>query len=222
MATNKTIHQVIVGIIFTATLGIILAPTRPVLARLPRSVDLAVPFTSQAPHANWAQPWQDACEEASALMVHAFFAKQTFTKDSANAELLKIVDWENTTFGDYKHTTAEQTAQMLREYFSEKKVRVVTNPTVTDLKNELAAGHPIIIPAAGRMLGNKNFTGAGPLYHMLVLRGYDWHGNFITNDPGTRRGQGFKYKEKILMNAIHDWHDENIAKGAKVVIVVEP
>lgn len=35
---------------------------------LPAEVNLDVPFTSQAPYKNWHHPYQDFCEEASALM----------------------------------------------------------------------------------------------------------------------------------------------------------
>src|SRR3990167_747254 len=33
-----------------------------------KEVNLDIPFTSQAPHLNWDQPYQDFCEEASILM----------------------------------------------------------------------------------------------------------------------------------------------------------
>jgi len=36
---------------------------------LPESYNLGVPFTSQAPEANWQIPFKEACEEASVLMV---------------------------------------------------------------------------------------------------------------------------------------------------------
>ena len=86
----------------------------------------------------------------------------------------------------------------------------------------------IIIPAAGRLLGNPYFQTPGPIYHMLVIRGYNAT-EFITNDPGTKRGDGFKYKYQTLINAIHDWDhqraeggmtDEEMAQGNKVMIVV--
>ncbi len=227
MASFKNYHRIIVGFSLAGVLSVMLLPMQSasvsaaMASRLPRSVDLVIPFTSQAPHANWAQPYQDACEEASALMVHAFYAKQKLTPNMVDADLLNIVDWENQTFGDYKHTTVDQTVTMLQEYFDETNIRTIKNPSADDIRKELAAGHPVIIPAAGRLLGNKNFTAPGPMYHMLVVRGYDRWGNFITNDSGTRRGNGFKYKEKVLMNAIHDWHDTDITQGAKVVIVVD-
>ena len=39
---------------------------------------------------------------------------------------------------------------------------------------------------------------------MLVIRGFDGK-NFITNDPGTKRGKNFKYPYARLMDALHDW-----------------
>ena len=56
---------------------------------------------------------------------------------------------------------------------------------------------------------------------MLVLTGYDER-NFVTNDPGTRRGYGYKYTYSILYNAIHDWTGvkEDIEKGPIVVLVI--
>ena len=41
--------------------------------QLPTSYNLDVPFTSQAPFADWNETFKEACEEASALMVHYFY-----------------------------------------------------------------------------------------------------------------------------------------------------
>src|SRR3989338_6436262 len=44
--------------------------TKPVVSPIvsTKEVNLDIPFTSQAPHLNWEQPYQDFCEEASVLM----------------------------------------------------------------------------------------------------------------------------------------------------------
>ena len=55
---------------------------------------------------------------------------------------------------------------------------------------------------------------------MLIIKGYTKEGNFITNDPGTRRGADFIYSPGVLMNAIHDWNGGDVDNGKKVMIVV--
>ncbi|MCR4311668.1 MAG: C39 family peptidase, partial [Candidatus Uhrbacteria bacterium] len=98
---------------------------------------------------------------------------------------------------------------------------VINNPTVAELKALIDAGKPVIIPAAGRELGNPFFSGEGPVYHMLVLRGYT-EDTFITNDPGTRHGKNYSYDINVFMDAIGDWEGHDPANGAKRVIVLTP
>ena len=187
---------------------------------VPAEINLKVPFTPQAPHANWELPYGEACEEASVLMVHYYFEKKTFTKESADKEIKKLVDFQNKKYGFYKDSTADETARFIKDYWKYKKVRVLP-ATIDAIKQELAAGRPVIIPAAGRLLGNPNFRRPGPLYHMLVVKGYTKDGKFITNDPGTRRGANYIYDQKVLMNAIHDWNGGDVNNGKKVIIVVD-
>jgi len=109
------------------------------------------------------------CEEASALMVHYFYKNQTFTtKELADEEMKKLVDFQMKKYGFYKDSTAEETARFIKDYWGYKKVRVMP-AAIAAIKQELAAGHPVIIPAAGRLLGNPHFRRPGPLYHMLVI-----------------------------------------------------
>ena len=64
------------------------------------AINLAVPFTSQAPTANWAQPFQDACEEASLMMVHYYYANQKMPdKLAVEKIILDMVDWQVKTLG---------------------------------------------------------------------------------------------------------------------------
>ena len=122
--------------------------------------------------------------------------------------------------GDYLDTTAQETVDFIKGFYG-LDAYVVENPTVDQIKSQIAAGYPILVPAAGRELGNPNFTGQGPLYHMLVLRGYT-DGMWITNDPGTRNGQGYVNDIDVIMAAMGDWNNGDPANGAKVVIFVEP
>ncbi len=189
---------------------------------LPAEFNLAVPFTSQAPKSIWDEVHEETCEEASSLMAAYYYdgASGKIDPDTAEAALLKIVAFENSYFGYYKDTTASQTANLIEAYFHLTS-DVLQDPTVDDIKTALVAGHPVIVPAAGRQLGNPNFTGEGPLYHMFVVKGYTKTG-FIVNDPGTRLGADYFYTFDVVMNAMHDWNDGDVANGAKVIIVVKP
>lgn len=192
------------------------------IATMPAEANLAVPFTVQAPHANWNLPYKEFCEEASVLMAIRYIQNQPIVSpDEADADLLKIKEFEDEVFGQYQDTNVVQTTAIITDYFKYPKVSIVENPTAGQIREALAGGKPVIVPAAGRLLGNPYFQQPGPLYHMLVVKGYTSDGKFIVNDPGTRRGADFVYNETVLMNAMHDWHgDENIAAGRKAVIII--
>jgi hypothetical protein len=192
---------------------------------LPREVNLDVPFTTQAPHANWDYPYQEACEEASAIMVDAFYDGKTGRIPVAEADDLikKIVAYEKATLGFYEDTNAEQTAQFIKGYFGYDTVLVKPLTSAEDIKKVVALGHPVIVPFAGKLLGNPNFRNGGPPYHMLVIRGYT-PTLFITNDPGTRNGFAYTYTYETIMNAAHDWvgSKDTITQGKKYMIIVLP
>lgn len=187
---------------------------------LPDSINLDVPFYSQAPDADWSLPWQEACEEASLTLAYHYFSETPLTKEQFKKDVLGLVDWQNENFGDYLHSTVEQTAEMLESYFGFKDYRILENPTADSLKAELAAGHIIVAPFAGRMLKNPFYSGDGPYYHMLVIKGYD-ETNFITNDVGTKRGENFIYSHATIMNAMHDYREPGIETAPGRVIVLD-
>lgn len=189
---------------------------------LPAQVNLAIPFTAQAPHANWSPPYKEFCEEASVLMVMQYLRGQGIASPAfADQEMQKIKNFEEKRFGYYEDTNAEETAIILKEYYKYPNVKLVVNPTATNIKQALAAGKPVIMPAAGRQLGNPYYRPPGPLYHMIVIKGYTAKGQFIVNDPGTRHGADYLYSEAVLMNALHDWRtDAQIDQGRRVILIV--
>ncbi len=188
-------------------------------SELQEDFQLAVPFTSQAPYADWNLPYQEACEEASAFMVSMYFNGEpsgSIDPAIANAEILEIVDFQNTLYGYYLDTTTMETARMIDDFYGFHAF-VVEDPTINQIKSEIASGRPVIVPLAGKQLGNPFFSGEGPLYHMLVIKGYTAD-KFITNDPGTKHGDGYIYDISVIMNAMGDWNDGDPANGAKRVI----
>ena len=192
-------------------------------ATLPEKVELKVPFLCQAPFANWSQPWQDACEEAAIVMAIHYVRSYPLDKESGNQEILGLVKYEEVRWGGHHDLTAQKTAKLMAEYYKYKKSKLVYHFGIAEIKKELAQGNLVLTPMAGRLLGNRYYTRPGPAYHYMVFKGYDDRaGEFITNDSGTKRGEGFRYKYDVAFNAIHDWsgNKETIAQGKKAMIVV--
>ena len=196
---------------------------------VPAERNLAVPFTSQAPHANWDEDHGEFCEEASVLMVGRYFDEREIpSADDAEAGLQQIKQWEVENLGFYFDTTAAETAKVIEGLYR-LKVDLKVNPTIDDIKRAIASNKLVIVPAAGRELGNPNFTAPGPIYHNFVIRGYTKDGKFITNDPGTRKGGSYVYDQSVVMDAIRDWvpgpdrtkaRNGDVADGRRVVLII--
>ncbi len=162
-----------------------------------------VPFTVQAPYGIWDKLHNEACEEASILMADAWITgRATLPQDYAEQEIQKLTQWGLDHYNSYD-TSAAQTAKMAEAVYSIKS-RLIKNPTVVNIKQEIDQGHIVIMGMSGQMLDNPYFKSPGPIYHMLVIKGYDATG-FVVNDSGTRHGEGFHYSYDNLMQSAHDW-----------------
>lgn len=179
-------------------------PTPTPTPRPDAGVNLAVPFYAQAPEGDWSLPWQEACEEASAILVDAYWQDDPLSVDEMKARILALVMWQTERFGYYEHTTAEETAIVLREVMGYERVEVEHNVGVDEIIKQVRAGRPVIVPLAGRLLGNPYYTAPGPVYHMLVVKGVTDDGQLITNDVGTRHGQNYVYDPAVFEAAMHD------------------
>lgn len=181
----------------------------------PESYELDIPFTSQAPLGDWSPPFDHACEETSVLMAYYYFSGVSPSPSQVAADINKMVDFEQEKYGVYKDTSAFQTARLIKDYYG-YEANLIFNPSENDIKKEILKGNVVIAPANGRALNNPYFTPPGPVYHMLVIKGYGASG-FISNDPGTRRGKDYKYSYNVLLSALSDW--ENGALTNKPVII---
>lgn len=162
-------------------------------------------FVVQAPFANWKDlNFQNGCEEASMIMAMGWIhGEKSISPAQAKKRILEIIDFENKTFGYSADTDVFDMQKIFKQYFKNENIKASENITLEDIKDEIQNGKVVLVPAFGRALKNPNFTAPGPIAHMLVIIGYDpTTKEFITNDPGTRKGAGYRYGEKILFDAI--------------------
>ena len=155
-----------------------------VVKSLADSINLQVPFITQAPFMLWkTYPFETTCEETCALMMHYYLSGiKTVDENITKQEILSIVDFENKTYGFSDDTNAAETARFIRDYYK-YNAQVYYNISIDDIKRELNEGNPVIVPTAGRLLFNPDFTPPGPIYigcslARLVLVGTLPDGNF--------------------------------------------
>lgn len=164
---------------------------------------LTVPFTPQAPTANWDELHNEACEEASAIMANAYFSNiTTLSAADVESEIATLTDWQNAELGYHLSITTQEAATMMESVYQLSAQIVPLSETT--IKTALTNNKLVIFPANGRLLRNPYFKQPGPIYHMLVITGYDELG-FITNDPGTKRGLNYRYDYKTLSAANGTW-----------------
>lgn len=187
-----------------------------------------VPFTSQAPTGNWKDPiFQNACEEAALLMADKWVSGKKFgTPKETEVEIRKITKEEELYFPKDSYDLSVQDILILaQKYFPGMRISLMENVTKDDMRNALFEGKVIIIPANGQKLHNPNFTAPGPRYHTLLIRGYDPAiDEFIVNDPGTQRGNAYRYASDILYNAMQNYatgHHGKTFPDEKVMLIIQ-
>ena len=193
--------------------------------QIPSSL-FSVLFTSQAPQGQWSDSrFQDGCEEAASLMAVKWANGESFSPIEAKNQIIKLSEFEKLNYGSYTDTSAQDTAnRIIVGYFHHQPVTVSFVTKWQDIAQQLSQGNLVITPMNGRALNNPNFTFPGPERHMVLVIGYvSQSQEFITNDPGTRKGAGYRYPVNIFFKAIWDYptgdHEPILSTNKTMVIV---
>ena len=212
--------RLIIGVILA--LAIVYSIFMFVRRQRPAEQQLEVPFTSQAPAGNWLEPWQNACEETSIIMVSNYFSGDEVTIAQARQQILDIFKLKNAEFGKSPDESMALIAEVVNGASLGWTAKVVENPSLEDLKQEVAAKRPIIVPVDARQLTGTDYAGEVK-YHVMVISGYDdTVGQFIVQDPGSSQGKDFRYGYTDLYDAIHDYLQRDQASGVKRVLFTAP
>ncbi len=180
-------------------------------------IQLEVPSITQAPGDNWNDPWGNACEEASASMVQAFYAEKALSQDEANKTMQALFVWENEYLKKNADTNAVETKQMI-EANTKIRITIKRKPTLEEIKKELQAKRPVIALVNQFALYNEPPTGIkGASFHVFVITGYnDTTNEFTVNDPA--RPTIKKYQYARIMKALHDLGESGEAEGEPTVL----
>lgn len=177
------------------------------------NISIPVPFTSQAPLGQWKdERQQDGCEEASVAMAMAWVGNEkNISRDNWRLRILILSNFENKKYGEYRDVAlTDVVAWLFHDYFNYQKVEIKAVAKAGDILSELEKGNVVLTPMDGRALKNPNFTAPGPERHMILIKGFDYKTReFITNDPGTRKGENYRYSEKIIFSAIRNYQTGN-------------
>lgn len=174
---------------------------------------LPVQFICQAPlqtEENWKYH-EESCEEAAVLQAYLYETGQTMTKQQANDEILKMIDWQMKNFGEHKDLYADDVKKFISGYYNIPAVdiEVTYDTTLDNIKDFILQGYPVIVPIMGNILKNPYYPYPG--YHMLTVIGFT-EDKIITNDNGTRHGEKFSYDNEIFLEAM-------TAAGGDIVVI---
>ncbi|MDF1498263.1 MAG: C39 family peptidase [Patescibacteria group bacterium] len=169
---------------------------------------LDVPFKSQVPPGTWSETKN--CGQTSSLMIYSFY-DGTIPTDQG---IKDIDDWLFQEYGssqainDYNgsNTDIAILETLAIEYGGFPNSYKASGWTVARVKQEIDAGHPVIVAVTGAPLG-QSYGG-----HFLVAKGYTATG-IITNDPGRTNGV-ITYDNTQFSNAMN-------SQGGAVVVVIK-
>ncbi len=162
---------------------------------------LSVPFTVQAPFANWTVH-EESCEEAAILMYHQYLIENS----SSNLDQLEVdkdiramKTWQKNNYGEEPDLSIIKLGKFANDYYK-YKYSIVNNGTKENIKELISQGSPVLVPVMTHSLENPHY-GRDNTYHILLIKGYDSLG-VITNDAGIKDGKDYHYTWEVLFSAI--------------------
>lgn len=184
-------------------------------ADLDFSIKYDGPFTPQAPKAEWTDKrQQNGCEEASTLMAMCLLRPElcvvkngVIDPDFAVEQILSAHEYQEQNWGVGMDTDAwDTTERVVKDYFKISDAAVVEPDGWEDIVAYLQGGYLVMVPMDGKRLSNPYYVPPGPERHMVLVVGYDASSRqFVTHDPGTRRGADYKYPVTVFWGAIRDY-----------------
>lgn len=199
-----------------------LAPTIHIEKKLPSAVYIHAPYYAQAPDGNWRLPWSMLCSEAN-LVLAAYASKgKPLSKQQFTDDMLAMIPVQEKAFGTYFSIPMRDLKWLYDTMYPDAgRAWILDNPSIEDIKSQIAKGNLIIAPTAGRLLNNPFFINGWPRFHTILIVWYDER-YFYVNEVGMSNWADFKYTHDTVMYAMHDFvKDGDITQWSKLVMVIE-
>ncbi len=100
---------------------------------------------------------------------------------------------------------------MLQGFWGHTDVRVIKKATLSQIKEQISLGRPVIVPTIAAYLNNPRYYDRD--YHMILAKGYT-RDKIIAHDNGTTWGADYVYNTKQFMRALD-------AAGGDVVVIID-
>jgi len=146
-----------VVIITTTTIATTTTTSKPIIKA---SLVLDVPYTVQAPYANW-DIHEESCEEAAVLMVHDYlegikYSGTLIDKATANSAMIIMKNWQVANYGKEPDLTVSAIGQFAKDYYGYSYV-YKESITSGDIKIAITEGYPFIFPVITHALQNPTY-----------------------------------------------------------------
>jgi len=171
---------------------------------------LPVAFKAQVPPGEWANT--NNCGQTSALMAMCYYLGSNPTEQG----IKDIDDWLFQKYGDPINnyngsvTNTAKLEAVVKEYGGFSNSYRDSGWSLTDLKESIDNGRPIITAITASYLSNRGYSYAGG--HFIVVIGYT-DTDIICNDPGTNSGEQKFYSNDEFSLAL-------ASQGGAVVVVL--
>ncbi|MDQ6917827.1 MAG: C39 family peptidase, partial [Candidatus Dormibacteraeota bacterium] len=124
---------------------------------LPAALRLGVPFTTQAPNGDWTRH-QESCEEATLLMVDAYWKgnrASTLDTNAAEKGITDMVAWQVRNWGSEDDLTNKRLGELAAQYLGYQYD--VQPMSEVAMKASIANGIPVVLGVTTHGLGNPRY-----------------------------------------------------------------
>ncbi|MBP7841056.1 hypothetical protein KA037_00015 [Patescibacteria group bacterium] len=125
----------------------------------------------QAPDNKRVLPWTEACSEANLVLAAYYIQNKVLTKDQFKKDILAMTKVQDKFFDTYIEIPMVELKKLYDRFYPKIGTsKIIENPTIEQIKEELSQGNIVIVPTAGKELNNPYYLEYAPRFHTVLIR----------------------------------------------------